>query len=135
MKQKSVLTRDDVARILAHARAEAAANQWAVTIAVVDDGGHPLALERLDGAAPVSAYIATEKARTSALGRRPSGDYEQMIKDGRNAFLSAPLSSLLEGGVPILVDGEVVGAVGVSGVKSSQDAQVATAGIAGLAAA
>ena len=135
MKQKSVLTRDDVARILERARAEAVANQWAVTIAVVDDGGHPLALERLDGAAPVSAYIATEKARTSALGRRPSGDYEQMIKDGRNAFLSAPLSSLLEGGVPILVDGQVIGAVGVSGVKSSQDAQVATAGIAGLTAA
>jgi len=134
MKQKSVLTRDDVARILDHARAEAVANQWAVTIAVVDDGGHPLALERLDGAAPVSAYIATEKARTSALGRRPSGDYEQMIKDGRNAFLSAPLSSLLEGGVPILVDGQVIGAVGVSGVKSTQDAQVAGAGIAGLAA-
>jgi glc operon protein GlcG len=134
MKQKSVLTRDDVARILDHARAEAAANQWAVTIAVVDDGGHPLGLERLDGAAPVSAYIATEKARTSALGRRPSGDYEQMIKDGRHAFLSAPMSSLLEGGVPIVVDGQVIGAVGVSGVKSSQDAQVASVGIAGLTA-
>ena len=70
MKLKSVLTRDDVARILDHARAEAQANKWSVTIAVVDDGGHPLALERLDGAAPVSSYIATEKARTSAMGRR-----------------------------------------------------------------
>src|SRR3954468_23633745 len=85
MKQKSVLTRDDVARILDHARAEALANQWAVTIAIVDDGGHPLALERLDGASPVSAYIATEKARTAAMGRRPSGDYEEMIKAGRHA--------------------------------------------------
>ena len=132
MKQKSVLTRDDVARILDHARAEAVANQWAVTIAIVDDGGHPLALERLDGAAPVSAYIATEKARTSAMGRRPSGDYEEMIKAGRNAFLSAPLTAMLEGGVPIVVDGQVIGAVGVSGVKSSQDAQVANAGIASL---
>ena len=132
MKQKSVLTRDDVARILDHARAEAMTNQWAVTIAIVDDGGHPLALERLDGAAPVSAYIATEKARTSAMGRRPSGDYEEMIKAGRNAFLSAPLTAMLEGGVPIVVDGQVIGAVGVSGVKSSQDAQVANAGIASL---
>ena len=132
MKHKPVLTRDDVARILDHARAEAQANQWAVTIAIVDDGGHPLALERLDGAAPVSAYIATEKARTSAMGRRASGDYEEMIKAGRNAFLSAPLTAMLEGGVPIVVDGQVIGAVGVSGVKSSEDAQVARAGIASL---
>ena len=115
MKQKSVLTRDDVARILDHARAEAQANQWAVTIAIVDDGGHPLALERLDGAAPLSAYIATEKARTSAMGRRPSGDYEEMIKAGRHAFLSAPLTAMLEGGLPIVVDGQVIGAVGVFG--------------------
>ena len=132
MKQKPILARDDVARILDHARAEAVANQWSVTIAIVDDGGHPLALERLDGAAPVSAYIATEKARTSAMGRRPSGDYEEMIKAGRNAFLSAPLTAMLEGGVPIVVDGQVIGAVGVSGVKSNQDAQVANAGIASL---
>jgi len=132
MKHKPVLTRDDVARILEHARAEALANHWAVTIAVVDDGGHPLALERLDGAAPVSAYIATEKARTSALGRRASADYEEMIKAGRNAFLSAPLTAMLEGGVPIVVEGQVVGAVGVSGVKSNQDAQVANVGIASL---
>ena len=132
MKHKPVLTRDDVARILEHARAEALTNQWAVTIAIVDDGGHPLALERLDGAAPVSAYIATEKARTSALGRRASADYEEMIKAGRNAFLSAPLTAMLEGGVPIVVEGHVVGAVGVSGVKSNQDAQVASVGIASL---
>ena len=135
MKHKPVLTRDDVARILEHARAEAVANQWAVTIAIVDDGGHPLALERLDGAAPVSAYIATEKARTSALGRRASADYESMIKAGRNAFLSAPLTAMLEGGVPIVVEGQVVGAVGVSGVKSNEDAQVASVGIASLSSA
>jgi len=133
MNHKPVLTRDDVARILEHARAEALANRWAVTIAVVDDGGHPLALERMDGASPVSAYIATDKARTSAMGRRASGDYEEMIKAGRNAFLSAPLSAMLEGGVPVIVEGQVIGAVGVSGVKSDQDAQVARAGIASLA--
>ena len=132
MKHKPVLTRDDVARILDHARAEAQANHWAVTIAIVDDGGHPLALERLDGAAPVSAYIATEKARTAAMGRRPSAAYEEMINGGRTSFLSAPLGAMLEGGVPIVVDAQVIGAVGVSGVKSSQDAQVAGAGIASL---
>ena len=132
MKQKPVLAHDDVVRILSHARAEAQSNQWAVTIAIVDDGGHPLALERLDGASPASAYIATEKARTAAMGRRPSGAYEEMINGGRVSFLSAPLSGMLEGGVPIEVDGQVIGAVGVSGVKSAQDAQVATVGIASL---
>jgi glc operon protein GlcG len=135
MKQKPVLAHDDVVRILDHARAEAQSNQWAVTIAVVDDGGHPLALERLDGASPASAYIATEKARTAALGRRPSGAYEEMINGGRTAFLSAPLAGMIEGGVPVVVDGQVIGAVGVSGVKSAQDAQVASAGIASLGAA
>jgi glc operon protein GlcG len=133
MKHKPVLTRDDVARILQHARAEAQANHWAVTIAVVDDGGHPLALERLDGAAPVSAYIATEKARTSAMGRRTSQSYEEMINSGRTSFLSAPLTAMLEGGVPIVVEQQVVGAIGVSGVKSAQDAQVANAGAASVA--
>ncbi len=132
MKQKPVLAHDDVVRILDHARAEAQSNEWAVTIAIVDDGGHPLALERLDGASPASAYIATEKARTAAMGRRPSGAYEEMINGGRVSFLSAPLSGMLEGGVPIEVDGQVIGAVGVSGVKSAQDAQVATVGIASL---
>ena len=134
MKHKPVLTRDDVARILDHARAEAQAHQWAMTIAIADDGGHPLALERMDGAAPVSAYIATEKARTAALGRRPSAAYEEMINGGRTAFLSAPLTAMLGGGVPIVVEGQVVGAVGVSGAKPDEDALVANAGIASLAA-
>ena len=135
MKHKPILAHDDVVRILEHARAEAQSNQWAVTIAVVDDGGHPLALERLDGASPASAYIATEKARTAALGRRPSAAYEEMINGGRTAFLSAPLAGMIEGGVPVVVEGQVVGAVGVSGVKSAQDAQVAGAGIASLGTA
>ena len=128
MKSKAILSQTEVGHILAAARTEAQNNQWAVTIVVVDDGGHPLALERLDGAAPISAYIATEKARTSALGRRESKGYEDMINGGRHAFLSAPLLTSLEGGVPIIVDGQVIGAVGVSGVKAEQDAQVAKAG-------
>lgn len=128
MKSKAVLSQIEVSRILSAARNEAQNNQWAVTIVIVDDGGHPLALERLDGCAPIGAYIATEKARTSALGRRESKGYEDMVNGGRHAFLSAPLLTSLEGGVPIIVDGQVIGAVGVSGVKAEQDAQVAKAG-------
>ena len=128
MQQKPVLSLHDIDQILAAARASASSNGWAVTIAVVDDGGHPLALQRLDGCAPASTYIAVEKARTSALGRRESKGYEDMVNGGRHALLSAPLACMLEGGVPIRVEGHVVGAVGVSGVKSEQDAQVAQAG-------
>ncbi|KQZ91584.1 heme-binding protein [Pseudomonas sp. Root562] len=128
MNSKAILSQAEVSQILTAARTEAQANQWPVTIVVVDDGGHPLALERLDGASPISAYIATEKARTSALGRRESKGYEEMVNGGRTAFLSAPLLTSLEGGVPIIVDGQVIGAVGVSGVKAEQDAQVAKAG-------
>lgn len=134
MQTKYVLTNSDVMRIVAAAREEALKNQWAVTIAVVDDGGHPLALERLDGCAPIGGYIAPQKARTAALGRRESKLYEDMINGGRVSFLSAPeISGMLEGGVPVIVEGQVIGAVGVSGVKSDQDAQIARAGIAALA--
>jgi glc operon protein GlcG len=132
MLTKSVLTVAETTQILAAARAEAEKNQWAVTIAVVDDGGHLLGLVRLDGCAPVGAYIDPEKARTSALGRRESKVYEDMINGGRTAFLSAPLAGSLEGGVPVIVDGQVIGAVGVSGVKADQDAQIARAGAAAL---
>ncbi|SDI33756.1 heme-binding protein [Pseudomonas panipatensis] len=133
MHSKSVLSQGDVARLLAAARAEAQANQWAVAIVVVDDGGHPLALERLDGCAPIGAYIATEKARSAALGRRETRLYEEMINGGRTAFLSAPvLQGTLEGGVPVVHEGQVIGAVGVSGVQAAQDAQIAKAGVAAL---
>jgi uncharacterized protein GlcG (DUF336 family) len=133
MKTQPVLGLDDVKAIAEAAETEALKNQWAVTIAIVDAGGHLLWLQRLDGAAPVSAAIAPAKARTAALGRRETKVYEDMINGGRTSFLSAPLiDGLLEGGVPVLVDGHCVGAVGVSGVKSSEDAQVARAGIAAL---
>ena len=133
MKTQPVLGLDDVKAMAAAAEAEALHNQWAVTIAIVDAGGHLLWLQRLDGAAAVSAAIAPAKARTSALGRRETKVYEDMINGGRTSFLSAPLiDGMLEGGVPILVEGHCVGAVGVSGVKSSEDAQIARAGIAAL---
>ncbi|HNU12026.1 MAG TPA: heme-binding protein [Rubrivivax sp.] len=132
MKTKPMLTLEDVRRIAAAAEAEASAHRWAVTIAIVDDGGHLLWLQRLDGAPPISAQIAQGKAQTAALGQRESKGYEDMINGGRASFLSAPLTGMLEGGVPIVVEGQVAGAVGVSGVKSSEDAQVARAGIAAL---
>jgi uncharacterized protein GlcG (DUF336 family) len=133
MKTKPMLTLDDVKRIAAGSEAEALANNWAVTFAIVDDGGHLLWLQRLDGAPPVSAHIAPAKAHTAALGRRESKSYEDVINGGRVSFLSAPeIRGMLEGGVPIIVDGHVIGAVGVSGVKSNEDAQVAKAGIAAL---
>lgn len=133
MHTKPLLDSAEVRRIAAAAEAEALKNGWAVTIAVVDDGGHLLWLQRLDGAAPVSAQIAPAKARTAALGRRESRVYEEMINQGRVSFLSAPaLEGMLEGGVPVIVDGHCVGAVGVSGVKSAEDAQIARAGIAAL---
>jgi uncharacterized protein GlcG (DUF336 family) len=133
MFQKPALSHEDARRIAAAAEAEAVKNTWAVVIAVVDDGGHLLWLQRLDGAAPISAEIAASKARTAALGRRESKVYEDMINQGRVSFLSAPvLHGMLEGGVPVMVEGVCIGAVGVSGVKSTEDAQIARAGIAAL---
>jgi uncharacterized protein GlcG (DUF336 family) len=133
MNSKPLLSLDDLKRIAAAAEAEAQANKWAVTIAIVDDGGHLLWLQRLDGAAPVSAHIAPAKARTAAMGRRETKVYEDMINQGRTSFLSVPaVEGLLEGGVPIMADGHCIGAIGVSGVKSTEDAQVCKAGIAAL---
>jgi glc operon protein GlcG len=132
MKTKPVLTLEDVKKIAAGAEAEAVKNQWAVTIAIVDDGGHLLWLQRLDGAAPVSAWIGPQKAITAAIGRRESAVYEKMVNEGRMSFLSVAPVTPLEGGVPIVVDGQYVGAVGVSGVKSAEDVQIAKAGIAAL---
>jgi glc operon protein GlcG len=133
MKTKSFLELADVKAIAAAAEAEALKNNWAVTISIVDDGGHLLWLQRLDGAPPISSHIAPGKANTAAVGRRESKVYEDMVNGGRMSFLSAPgLKALLEGGVPIVKDGNVIGAVGVSGVKSNEDAQIARAGIAAI---
>lgn len=133
MKTKPMLEFADVKAIAAAAEAEALKNNWAVSIAIVDDGGHLLSLQRLDGAAPISAHIAPAKAHTAALGRRESRLYEEMVNGGRVSFLSAPeVKGLLEGGVPIMKDGQCLGAVGVSGVKSTEDAQIARAGIAAI---
>ena len=133
MKTRSSLELADVKKIAAAAEAEAMLNNWAVTIAIADEGGHLLHLQRLDGAPPVSAHIAPAKAHTAALGRRESKVYEDVINGGRTSFLSATaIQGLLEGGVPIMKDGFCLGAVGVSGVKSNEDAQIAKAGIAAI---
>ena len=133
MKSKLTLEQTDIKAIAAAAQAEALKNNWAVSIAIVDDGGHLLNLQRLDGAAPVTAHIAPAKANTAAMGQRESKVYEDVINGGRTSFLSVPhLQGMLEGGVPIMKDGQCLGAVGVSGVKSNEDAQIARAGIAAI---
>ena len=133
MQTKFTLELSDVKAMAAAAETEALSNGWAVTIAIVDDGGHLLWLQRLDGAPAVSAHIAPAKAHTAALGRRESKVYEDVINGGRNSVLSAPaIKGLLEGGVPVMKDGQCLGAVGVSGVKSGEDAQIARAAIAAI---
>lgn len=133
MKTKHTLENADVKLIAAAAEAEALKNNWAVSIAIVDDGGHLLHYQRLDGAPAMSAHIAPAKAHTAALARKETKVYEDVINGGRYSFLSAPtVQGMLEGGVPILKDGQCLGAVGVSGVKSSEDAQIAKAGISAI---
>ena len=133
MNSKPYLSPEDARQVGDAAVAHAQARGFGVSIAVVDDGGHLLWFQRLDGAPPIAAHIAPAKARTAALGCRESRVYEELINAGRTSFLSAPtLEGMLEGGVPVMVNGHCAGAVGVSGVKSSEDAEVARAGIAAL---
>ncbi len=132
LADRKMLTDAAVKNIMAAAEAEARANNWNVVIAVVDDGGHLLSLQRLNNTQSASIEIAIGKARTAAAFRRPSQVLEAMIPT-RQAFLSVPEEYvLMEGGVPIVVDGVTLGAVGVSGVQAVQDAQIAAAGVAGL---
>jgi glc operon protein GlcG len=131
---KPSLTLADARQILLAARAEAEKRQWAVSIAVVDEAGALLAFERLDGAFPLSAEIATRKAWTSAGVRLSTKTMEDLTKD-RPVLLQFPGQVRVQGGLPIIVAGECVGAVGVSGVQSFQDEEVARAGIAALEAA
>lgn len=133
MKTKAYLEIGDVKAIASAAETEALKNNWAVSFAIVDDGGHLLWFQRLDGAAPISSHIAPAKAHTAALGRRETKIYEDLINAGRYSFLSTPLiHGMLEGGIPIVKDGQTLGAIGVSGVKSSEDAQIAKAGLAAI---
>lgn len=133
MKTKPVLTMQDCEKIQAAARAEAVKNKWNVTIAIVDDGGHLLSLIRGDGAPPVSAEIAEMKAHGAAVARRSTKVSEDRIAS-RPALVKMPVLPV-QGGLPILHQGECVGGVGVSGVQSHEDEIVCNAGIAALGAA
>jgi|SRR5579871_3716515 glc operon protein GlcG len=128
MRTKPSLTSADVKKALAACEAEAARNNWAVAIAVLDEGGHLLGFVRMDGVGPISAEVAIGKARTSALTRRPSKFFEDRVKD-RPAFVSFPAGTLIQGAVPIMYQNECVGAIGVSGVQSHEDEEVALAGV------
>jgi uncharacterized protein GlcG (DUF336 family) len=131
MRSKPCLTLEDCRTISAACEAEAKKNKWIVTIAILDDGGHVLMLTRMDGAAPVTAEIATQKGRSAALSRRSTKVSEDRIAAGRVALLKMPVLPV-QGGVPIMHQGECVGAVGVSGVQSHEDEAICNAGIAAL---
>jgi uncharacterized protein GlcG (DUF336 family) len=131
MRNKPALTASDVQKMVAACRNEATKNTWNVTIAVVDDAGHLLYLERMDGAGPMSAEVAAGKASTAARTRRPTKFWEDRVKE-RPAFVKFPDNLPIQGGVPIMYQGECVGAIGVSGVQSHEDEQIANAGIAAL---
>ncbi|MCX7176578.1 MAG: heme-binding protein [Proteobacteria bacterium] len=135
MRVARSLDLNDAKRAAQAAEAEAKRNNWPVVIAIVDAAGHLLYLQRNDGAQLGSLDVALGKATTAALFRRPTKDWEERLAEGRLGYLSFPNRTLLEGGVPVVIDGEVVGAIGVSGVKSSEDAQIARAGVAALSAA
>ena len=131
MRTKPCLTSVDVKKMMAAALAEAEKNQWIVSIAIVDDGGFMLHLDRMDGAAVTTAEVAVGKARTAALTRRPSKFFEDRVKE-RPAFISFPAGLFIQGALPIIHENECVGAMGVSGVQSFEDEQIARAGIAAL---
>ena len=131
MRTKTVLTIADARKMVEAAKVEAEKNKWPVTIAVVDEAGLLLMLERLDGARAQTAEVATLKARSAAVTHRPGKTWEDTVKQ-RPGVLNFPDAFHVQGGVPILYQGEVIGAVGVSGVQSFEDEQVASAGIAAL---
>ena len=130
MQTKHYLTLSDAEFLLDHAHQYAIQNSFNVSIALVDETGNLLAMKRMDGAAPMTANLAIEKARCSAMSRRPSKLFEDIIKGGQMGFLTMEsFSGMLEGGEPILYQGQLVGAMGVSGVKSFKDAEIAQVAI------
>lgn len=131
MRTKSALTLADAQKMLAAAKVAAEKQKWNVTVAVVDDAGRLLLLERMDGARPQTAEVATLKARSAAVTHRSGKVWEDTVKQ-RPGMTKFPDAFAVQGGVPIVHQGEVIGAVGVSGVQSHEDEQVALAGIAAL---
>ena len=131
MKTKPCLTLEDCRKIGAAALEEARKNGWNVVVAILDDGGHLRWLEAMDGTSPFNSQVAVEKGRSAAVSRRSTNSWEERIADGRTAILKMPVLPV-QGGVPMMVEGQCVGAVGVSGVQSHEDEQIANAGIAAL---
>lgn len=126
MNSKAYLTLKDAEQLLAYSYQQALAQNLKVSIAVVDDTGHLLCMKRMDGASPMTANLCLEKAKCSAVSRRPSKLFEDLIKNGQMGFLTMDtFAGMLEGGEPIVYEGHLVGAIGVSGAKSSEDAQIA----------
>ena len=132
MKTKPILSEHETALMMTAAVAEAKKHSWPEAISIVDDGGHLLAMTRLDNTAPMNAVFSQEKAKTAAISGFESKLFEDIVASGRNAFLSAPLVTSLGGGLPVLVNGQIAGAIGASGVTAEQDMQVAKAGLAAL---
>jgi len=132
MRNRPALTAADVQQMMAACKAEAVKNKWNVSIAIVDDAGYLLHLERMDGAGPMTAEVAAGKASTAAVTRRPTKFWEDRVKE-RPVFLKFPNNLPIQGGVPLMHQNECVGAIGVSGVQSHEDEQIANAGVAALA--
>jgi glc operon protein GlcG len=128
MRQKFALTLDDVRRVAAAAHKTAQENHWNVVIAIVDEGGQLMYLERMDEVQSGSVNVSIEKARTAIAFRRPSQALEAAVSGGRTVMLKLPGATPIEGGVPLVYEGNFVGAIGVSGVQSSQDGIIAKAG-------
>ena len=133
MRNKPALTLADAKRVAAAAEAEAVKNGWNVVIAIHDDGGNLLYLQRMDGTQVGSVVVAQEKARTAVLFKRPSKAIEDAVAGGRTVMLAMPGATPIEGGLPLVYEGEVVGAIGISGVQSFQDGIIAKAGADALA--
>jgi glc operon protein GlcG len=132
MLTRNTLSLTDAKRVAAAASAKAIAEGWNVVIAVHDHGGHLIYLERADGTQLGSVVVAQEKSRTALMFKRSTKVLEDTILSGRVHMMSLPGITSVEGGLPLIVDGEVVGSIGVSGVQSSQDGQIAAAGAAAL---
>jgi glc operon protein GlcG len=129
MRNKPCLTADDAHKMMAACKAEAQKNKWNVAIAIVDDSGAAILLERLDGTGAIASEVAMGKARTAALTKRPTKFFEDRVKE-RPAFVTFPTPGVMfQGGLPIMHQGECVGAIGVSGVQSHEDEQIAAAGV------
>jgi glc operon protein GlcG len=132
LAQKKALTLEAAKQIAAAAEKEAADNKWTMVIAIMDDGGNLLYLERMDGTQIGSIEVATQKARSAIMFKRPTKVFEDGVAGGRTALLRLPGAIPVEGGLPLTVDGAIIGSIGASGGMSNQDGMVAKAGVDAL---